>query len=102
MQECSQKYNFQQLNQRLSAVESINKLWYNHPMEYYIPMKMMAPCKIHMNLNIQLKEQSQIHRNKNIQHNSFIFIQKQAKIIHSVILYPLWRGKKWVEIKTGM
>lgn len=23
----------------------------------------------------------------------FIFIQKQAKIIHSVILFPLWRGK---------
>lgn len=102
MQECSQKCNFQQRNQRPSAVESIHKLWYNHPMEYYIPMKIMAPWKICMNLNIQLREQSQIHRNQNMLHNSFIFIQKQAKIIHSVILFPLWRGKKWVEIKIRM
>ena len=33
-------------------------------MGYYIPMKIMAPCKICMNLNTQLREQSQIHRNK--------------------------------------
>lgn len=46
VQECKNVHRsviFSNENQRPSAVESIHKLWYNHPMEYYIPMKIMAP-----------------------------------------------------------
>lgn len=42
MQECSQSVIFSKRNQRPSAVESIHKLWYNHPMEYYTN-ESMAP-----------------------------------------------------------